>query len=147
MKQLTYTTSDVCQLSLLDLAEMQETPESDQEMIMVPFGNQQVQIPVIVWRSHSYANGDTLPQSLECLAESILLDTTTCWYGPPIVLEPKDEWKRVFGYSFPGRERYRYRCVASGIIGLEVWGAYTYEMCYGDLTRKRNPYEREEDDF
>jgi hypothetical protein len=150
MSRRNATRTDVCQLPLLfDLPEPEQTQEAkpepvqDQEMITVPFGRDQVQLPLVIFKEIAgWANGDTSPRALERLAETELLDITTIYYGPPeSTMVEKDRWKLEYGHSIAGYERYWYRCVSSGIVDGQVWGCYQYEKCCGDLTRWHNPYE------
>jgi hypothetical protein len=147
---------DATQLSLFDDAPVEEqsaqaplvqVPQpAPEEMVPDPHGKL---VPIVVFKVHAgWANGDTSPSALECLAETVLLDITVCYWGPPIAqVAEKDRWRLECGFSLPGYERYYYRCVSSGVVDGKVWGAYTYEKCLMDLTRRRNPYEREEDDL
>src|SRR5216110_245789 len=139
-------TIDTRQLSLWDDPVPEQAPViEDQAFVTGPNGEQ---LPAVVWHSHSYANGDVSPRALEQLALSTLLDTTICYWGPPVDTIPeKDQWKREYGHSLPGYERYRYRCVATGIIGTQVWGAYVYESCLVDLNKKIDMSPEGEDDL
>jgi hypothetical protein len=146
---------DATQLSLFDALAVEERQEplsesepepKQEEMVTDPHGNL---LPAVVFQaSAGWADGDTSPEALERLALCLLGEITICYYGPPLSLyEEKYRWRAEYGHSMTGRERYYYRCVATGIIGTIVWGAYIYEKCLMDLTRQRNVYDNEEEDL
>jgi hypothetical protein len=133
------------QLSLFDFPVEEKEPSSpqeEQETVIDPYGNT---LPAVVYESTAWADGDTSPLALARLAETILGDVTTCYYGPPPDTIPeKHRWKREYGHFIPGFERYYYRCVSSGIVEGKVWGAYVYESCLMDKLRRRAGDEEED---
>lgn len=128
------------QLTLWDIPP--EQPQEEEEMITDPYGNM---IPAVIFKESRWADGDTSLPALERLAEGLLGDITTCYWGPPMeMLEAKHQWKRECGFYIAGYERCYYRCVASGVVDGKALGAYVYEKCLMDRGI-RSKYGDEED--